>query len=262
MAYFDDIWRLFSEIRQMPRVSVDLMYSATANNDPFFEQMVRRHYREARSRHSRYWIIRRMVHGVAICQLPATFDEYYMQIEAAARRNHKKALREGCVVRRFEFNAELNAIRDIRLSADERQGRKMPDEYRQGIVRPSFNPRSRNSIHDYPHYGVFLKDQLVAYAGCMIAGEVCCLEHILGHADYLPLGIVPQLIIEIGRDLFVTYPQVRYYAYGMYFGAGETLQRFKRKFDFLPHRVDWLLERENSILQKSTLASLREVHAT
>jgi hypothetical protein len=176
-----------------------------------------------------------------MCRLPGTFDEYFMRVEGSARRNYKKALREGCAVRRIQFNDHLEAIREVRMSADVRQGRPMPEEYRRGLVAPSTDPPSRSPLHDYPYFGVFLGDKMVGYAGCLVAGEVCSLEHILGHADHLAVGAVPQLIIGIAQHLYRHHPQVRYYTYGMYFGGGEGLRRFKRKFDFLPHRVDWVL---------------------
>ena len=230
----------------MPRVAVNLMAAATADNDPFYFDVVRRHYAATLRRHPKYLFLRRLVHGVALCRLPGTFDEYFMRVEGSARRNYKKALREGCTVRRIQFNDHLDEIREIRMSADVRQGRPMPEGYRRGVVAPTTDPPSRSPLHDYPYFGVFLKDKMVGYAGCLVAGELCSLEHILGHAGHLTVGAVPQLIIGIAQHLYHHHPQVRHYTYGMYFGSGEGLRRFKRKFDFLPHRVDWVLGEEQT----------------
>ena len=52
---------------------------------------------------------------------------------------------------------------------------------------------------------------------------------------------MPLLISEIVRFTYDRYPTVRYFIYDKYFGAGETLRRFKKKFGFLPHRVSWSL---------------------
>jgi len=117
----------------------------------------------------------------------------------------------------------------------------MPDNYRQGIVTPCQDPPSRNTVHDYPYFGAFQNDKMIGYCGCIVAGEYCGIEQILGHADYLPIGPVPLMIIGVAAYLFEHHRQVKYYGYGMYFGAGETMRRFKRKFGFLPHRVDWTL---------------------
>jgi hypothetical protein len=237
------LFNLVGEFRRMERVSIDLMHAASAGNDPFFGHVVRDYYSRARGRHPRYLLFPNMVYGVALCRLPPAFDDYYMQIEASARRNHKKARREGCTFEPIDFNEHLAAIREIRQSADARQGRPMPESYRQGILRPCSDPPSRSPIHAYPYFGIFYQGQLVGYAGCLIAGEVCILEHILGHAGHLSLGVVPQLIIGIAERLYAHHPQVRYFVYGTYFGAGETMRRFKRKFGFVPHRVEWLLDR-------------------
>jgi hypothetical protein len=123
-----------------------------------------------------------------------------------------------------------------------RQGRRVPKEYLSGKVAPCTDPTSQNPTHDYPYFGVFVSEKLVAYAGCFIGGDVCLLQHILGHAEWLEKSVVPFLIIEIVRYLLERHPHVKYYAYGTYFGAGETMKRFKRKFDFVPHYVTWVLD--------------------
>ena len=236
----------FTTFWRMPHISVNLMLHATATNDPFFALVVRDFYANVRRRHRKLPLIRAMEFGVALCRLPISFDEHFRAIEAAARRNYKKAAREGCTFRRIEFNDHLEAIREIRQSSEFRQGKKMPEAYLQEQVAPCLDPPSRNPIHDYPFFGVFIGDKLVAYASCMIAGELALLAHILGHADYLEQGAVPFLLIELIRYLQQTHPQVRYYVYGTYFGATESMQRFKWKFNFLPHRVFWELGEQAS----------------
>ena len=67
------------------------------------------------------------------------------------------------------------------------------------------------------------------------------IEHIYGHAAYQSDGIVPLLLVGMGEYVRAHYPTVMYYGYGSYFGASETLRRFKRKFCFQPYRVKWLL---------------------
>jgi hypothetical protein len=245
MQVVTNILRQVAELRRMPRASVNLMLSsAAAENDSFYAGLVRQHYAQARRLHRKYWVIRQGVYGVALCVLPESFDKYYYVIEAAARRNHKKAIREGCRVERIDYNAHLDGIREIWQSTDVRQGSLMPEKYLRGDVRPCANPPSRSRTHDYVHFGVFLKDKLIGYSGCLIAGEYCGIETIFGHADHLPIGPVPSLVIGTAAYLYDNHPAVKYYCYGTYFGAGETMKRFKRKFGFVPHRVEWLLDRD------------------
>ncbi|MBY0522432.1 MAG: hypothetical protein K2R98_03500 [Gemmataceae bacterium] len=230
-----------TEAWRMPRVAIDLMHHATADNDPFYDRVVRQFYRDCRRRHRRFPLVRAMQVGVGLCPLPETHDEYLRGIEASARRNCKKALREGCTFRRINFNDHLEEVKQIQQSAEVRQGAKMPDAYLRGDVRPCLDPPSRTRLHDYSYFGVFHEGRLRAYASCLVSGELCSLEHILGHAQSLEVGVVPLLIAEIARYHLENHPRVKYYAYGTFFGATENMQRFKRKFAFLPHYVTWEL---------------------
>jgi hypothetical protein len=187
--------------------------------------------------------IQRFRHGVATCVLPPTFDAHFMGIEASARRNFKKAQRNGYSFQRIRFNDHLQDVAEIRRSTDVRQG-KVPEEILKGDVTPCKDPESRTLFHGYPYFGVLRDGKLYAYAGCLLAGELCLVEHIYGHAQYQPDGIVPMLLISIAGYLMQQHPSVKYYAYGAYFGAHETMRRFKAKLGFKPYRVTWQLGEE------------------
>jgi hypothetical protein len=232
------------QICSLPDVSINLMLGKTAQNDPFFGKIVRDFYRESRSRHPKFPLIRRFRHGVATCVLPATFDAYFGKIEASARRNFKKAQRNRYVFKRISFNDHLEEIAEIRQSAAIRQG-KMPDEYLNEKPRLCTNPESQTPFHDYPYFGVLRDGKVYAYAGCLLAGELCLVEHIFGHAQHQSDGVVPMLLISIVDHLLRKHPNVKYYAYDTYFGAGETMRRFKTKLGFLPFRVTWKLDEES-----------------
>ncbi|MBM3892356.1 MAG: hypothetical protein FJ388_24840 [Verrucomicrobia bacterium] len=227
-------------IRRMPRVSVSLMLAAAKDNDPFFERVVRGFYAETRRRRRWFPLARRWQYGVALCPLPGTFDEYFMRIEAAARRNYKKAARQGYTFARIDPNDHLGEIAAIWKSAEVRQGR-MPAHFVEGRVKPYTNPPSRTDVHDYPYFGVLKDGALYAYAGNMVAGELFMIEQIYGHAAHHAEGVVPLLIIGMAESMMRHYPHVKYYGYEMFFGASPTMRRFKKKFLFLPHRVEWQL---------------------
>lgn len=221
-----------------PRISVDLMYRETQRNDPFYANLVRDFYRSARRRHPKLLLLRRLSHGVALAALPRTREEYFMQIEAAARRNFKKAQRLGYQFSRIVFGDFLEDIGEILQSSEFRQGR-MSQELLEAPPKPACNPASRTAIHDFAHFGVSREGKLRAFAGCLIAGEICLIERIFGHAAFQGDGIVPMLIISIAEHLYQHHPTVKYYGYGTYYGAREEMRRFKRKFLFTPHRVLW-----------------------
>jgi hypothetical protein len=224
----------------LPRVSIDLMLQETKGNDLFFEDITKTFYSSSRKRHRKLPLIGTLTHGVALCELPESFDEYFMMIEAAGRRNVKKATRNGYQFGRIAFNSYLNDIGEIRRSATNRQG-ELPDAFLKKDVAPCDNPDSNSRVHDYPYFGVLKDGHLVAYMGVLVAGELAIIEHIYGHAKYQNDGIVPKMIVDTAGYLMKHHPAVKYYAYGSYFGASETLRRFKRKFKFLPYRVKWIL---------------------
>lgn len=230
----------FLSLIRLPRVDINLNHAETVGNDPFYGRIVREFYETTRRRHPKFPLVKRYEYGVALCTIPKEFEAYFMMIEAAARRNFKKAERNGYVFSKIDFNNHLGDIKEIRQSTDVRQG-SVASEILNGKVTRCSNPASTTNIHDYPYFGILKDGRLVAYAGCLVAGELCMIEHILGHAARQSDGIVPALIISIARYVMEHYPSVKYYGYGTYFGAGRTMRRFKRKFGFVPHRVKWTL---------------------
>jgi hypothetical protein len=224
----------------LPRVRIDLEFAATADNHPFFARVVRELYDATRRRHPRLLLIRQQRHGVSVCTLPGSFDEYFNRIEASARRNYKKAVRQGYSFGRIEYNRCLDDISAIRRSAAVRQGRG-PDTLLDLQPAPCTDPPSLTPVHDYPWFGIHRDGKLVAYAGCLVAGQLCSIEHILGHAAHQPDGVVPMLIIRIAEFMYQHHPHVRYYSFDTFFGASPNLRRFKKKMGFMPHRVDWVL---------------------
>jgi hypothetical protein len=237
LQFFDDL----RQARSLPSLTIDLMIERTADNDPFFGRIVREFHDDAQRRHPKLPLVRSLEWGVSVCVLPPTFDAYFMAIEGSARRNFRKAERSGCRFARIDMNDHLDAIGEIRRSTDTRQGR-MPEEFLQAAISRCTDPPTRTDVHDYPYFGVYLHDRLVAYACCLVAGEACVVEHVYGHAAHLADGIVPMLFIGIAEHVYRSHPQVRYYVYGTHFGALPKLRRFKKKFCFFPHRVDWQLD--------------------
>ncbi len=233
--------KLLQQIRSLPKLRIDLKCAEAAGNDPFYRDYTEQFYRETQRRHPKFPLVKAMGFGAAIKVLEPDFDAYYMAVEGAARRNHKKALRKGYEARRIDFNSHLDDVREILASAEVRQGRAMPERLLKGEIKQNTNPPSRDPAHDYPFYGTLKDGKLLAYTGCFVCGEICMIETIYGHADFQSDGVVPMAIIEGARDVLSNHPGVKYYMYGTTFGAGEGLQRFKRKFGFLPHRVQWVL---------------------
>lgn len=235
--------RLVGEVRSLPRVTINLDLPGASGNDPFFQKITERFFQTARRRHPKFPLIRKMEYGFAVCDLGEVSKKYSERLDSAARRNLKKAARLGYRFERIDYNRHLDAVTKIHQSAKIRQGKEMPSYLVSGNAGPHSDPPSRDHRHDYPYFGVFKEDVLVAYASCFVAGELCALETIYGHADHLADGVVPLLIASIGDKLPQDHPDVRFYAYDTYYGASDSMKRFKRKFLFMPHRVSWILSR-------------------
>lgn len=241
MKALKSLWSDVQEMRALPRVSINLMVDRAAGNDPFFARVVREFYTESNQRHRRFPLVRQLEYGVAVCVLPPDVATYMARIEASGRRNVKKAQRLGYEFGPIAYDNFLDDVAEIRRSAPVRQGRRMPDKVTDGMPAACLDPQSRDTAHAYPYFGVTKDGKLCAYAACLVSGELCMITHIYGHAEHQQNGVVPLLITGIAGAILRGHPLVRYYCYGSYFGAGESLRRFKRKFLFMPHRVRWEL---------------------
>ncbi len=238
IATLKKTWQI---IRTMPRVDINLHLDKCEGNHPFFAKITQEFFNDATKRHRKLPLIRQMEYGVALFLLDNDPDTHLKAIESSARRNFKKALRNGYYFKKINFNDYLDDIWDIRRSTKVRQG-DMPEEFINKKPSPRNDPESLSNSHDYAYFGIFNKDhKLVAYAGCFIAGELCMIEHIYGHSDYQKDGVVPMLIISMAQYVVENYPLVKVYSYGTFLGANPSMQRFKKKFRLLPHKVTWYL---------------------
>lgn len=232
--------RTAAQAVQDPKVELNLMLDGAVDNHPFFEQITRGFYREACRPHRRMPIVPAKYFGVALCPVQKEPDWYFNAIEASGRRNVRKALKLGYTFRRFDYNAHLDDITAIHRSTDVRQGKALPSSL-MAPATPIKNPVSQDPKHDYPYFGVFKDDTLVAYLSCLVAGELSAIETIYGHASHQENGVVPLLLTSSAHEISTRHPSVRFINYGTYYGAGSSMQRFKRKFLFQPHRVKWRL---------------------
>lgn len=231
---------LSKEVRSLPQVTIDLMLKRTKSNHAFFRDVTLEFYRQAHSPHPKFPLIKRVKYGLAVCHLKHQDKSYFDRLEPTGRRNIRKAIRMGYRFAPINYNHYLADIDHIHQSTRVRQGRAMDEHLLRNAVAIS-NPPTRDNCHDYPYFGIFKDDRLVAYAGCLVAGQLCSIEHIYGHAQFQQDGIVPLLLSNMADHLSAHYPHVHYYTYGTYYGATPTMQRFKRKFLFEPSRVNWHL---------------------
>ncbi|RZL00441.1 MAG: hypothetical protein EOP36_15680 [Rubrivivax sp.] len=228
-------------ITHLPHVSINLMLTLAVANDPFFQKVTLQFFKKANRRHPKFPLVRTFEYGFCVSHLKNGFENYYSTIEPSARRNQKKAERLGYVFEKIDYNAHLTGITDIRRSSTVRQGKAVPAQHFQKQAAPIQNPPSQTRFHDYPYFGILKDGKIVAFAACLVAGEICQIEEIFGHTDHQADGIVPMLIIQMARHISAEYPQVAYFCYGNHYGASDTMKRFKKKLGFVPHKVSWKL---------------------
>jgi len=239
--YTMKITTLLTNVRdalKSPQLDINLFRDAAKENNPFFFETVSDFYHSAIKRHPKFPLIRNLQYGMALFPLPETHDDYLKMLASSARRNIKKAKRQGYEFKRINYNDYLDDISAIHGSTAVRQG-AMDPEFLTQKLKPIHNPESLDECHDYPYFGVIKDGTVVAYAGCLVAGEMLLLATIFGHDKYKSDGIVPFLIASIAEYKYNNYPHVKYYVYDKYYGASDSLRSFKRKFRFEPHTVNW-----------------------
>lgn len=224
----------------LPQVKVHLMRSIALDNDPFFVRMVDRFYKDAMRRHPKFPFIRNLQFGVALSEMPASSEQYMAKIPASGRGNVKKALRNGYVFSKINYNDWLMDIADVQCSTMRR--RPNSENLLTKEIPAIYDPASRDSRHDYIYFGIIRNGKLCAYSGYMVSGELLAVGDLFGHNEHMSDGVVPLLLVMTVDYIRRHHPSVRYYMCDKYFGAGETMRRFKVKFNFKPHRVTWVLE--------------------
>ena len=238
---FEKIKENYSLLFKAPKIELSLEYSKVEGKDPFYERVTLNFFELVNKRRKKMPLFRQMTRGVAVCNLQNSFDSYLKSIESSGRRNIKKANRLGYTFKKITYNDYTDGIWEIRRSTSMRQG-KVSDNFMNDKPKPNKDPVPKSNTHGYPYFGVFdSEDKLVAYAGCFLAGEVIELSHFYGHAEHQKNGVVPLLITSIADYVITNHPGVKVFLYGGYVGASPTLRRFKKKFQFMPHQVKWIL---------------------
>lgn len=192
--------------------------------------------------HLKYKVIQNKKWGIAMLELPNTFEEYLRSPnKQLLRRKRKRAL-----ANEFTFNSlkpldHLNEIIAINMSTDTRQGRPMDLEY-----------VNADEVQDFfktiPEiFGIFdQKGTLQAYAHILICGEMFFFNRLLGHTAHLNNGIMYFLISEIFREM-IEQKRSRgtplWAMYDTFLGASEGLSYFKERLGFQPYNVKWIWEK-------------------
>jgi hypothetical protein len=195
-------------------------------------------FRRWTRRHPKMPLLRQKELGVALLEVPASFNAY-LASRRTARHRRSRALRLGYTFRPLDVTESIDDIMAINSSMDVRQGRAIATRY-----------LCREDVLAFHHanganYGVFdTNGRLVAYSCIPIWGEAAIVSRVLGHSEHLSNGIMYLMMTEIVAELINSmsrYPNLKWFQYDTWYGASSGLRFFKEHLGFHPYRVKWTL---------------------
>jgi hypothetical protein len=149
-------------------------------------------------------------HPIALLSIPATYDAYLSSVGQKTRNMIRRAGKEGFSFHDFVWNDYLDDIYAINTSKAVRSSGVMRGWYNEP-VRPRFHPENELPFRKYA--GAFKGNQLCGYLHLVVAGDNVFVRHIIGHANYLPFGIMNGLVSWAVQH-FIGHPTVRWLTYG------------------------------------------------
>jgi hypothetical protein len=128
---------------------------------------------------------------IAIIKIPVKIDQYLKEIGPKSRNMIKKAEKNSINCEVFNWNEKLEEIYVINRSSEKRQGREMDDSYQE---YPKEITYSNEDDFKIVYIGSFLEKKLIGYIELYIYGNFAMINRILGHKEYLKLGIMNLMI--------------------------------------------------------------------
>lgn len=178
----------------------------------------------------------RFKHSLSNLRLPSSVDLYMQTIGGKSRNIMRKAEKLGYEHHHADSRALLDDIFAIRTSSPCRQGKPIPDYFKEYPLKP-ISTEGLCERHNEEFFGVFLKEKLVAYCTLRFFGEIAQINHILGHKDHVQNGIMYLLMYGIVRWLTAHKPWLRainyLYASDIHGGLGQ----FKYNLGFKPEQA-------------------------
>ena len=168
-------------------------------------------------------------HPVALLSIPATYDAYLSSVGQKTRNMIRRAGKEGFSFHDFAWNDYLDDIYAINTSKAVRSAGVMRGWYTEP-VQPRFHPENEMPFRKYA--GAFKGSQLCGYLHLVVAGDHVFFRHIIGHANYLPFGIMNGLVSWAVQH-FIGHPTVRWLTYGQLLRrASGSVSAFRRHCAF------------------------------
>ena len=222
-------WERTRLVMGAPRIRVEL----------FGDDEAKSFYTTFSAPHPRFRFTQAKRWGVALLDLPRSFDEYLAGgSREYVRRQRRRAEKAGFHYAIVSPLDHLDDILAINRSAPTRQGRPMREAYLD-------RERVRDSFIDRPEvHGVLDADgRLWAYAATDRMGDAYLVGILLGHADVLAQGAMYYLISEVVRWCIGSRAAdgtPHWLMYDTFWGASKGLAYFKERMGFRPYTVEWV----------------------
>ena len=193
-------------------------------------------YRNYTKRHPRYKLIQNKCWGAALVDLKqcGSREGYLERIKAKNWGGYhaKRARARGYLVAEIDRNRHVDAIHDINVSQELRQGRPMDAKYQEKQLVFDVLANSR-------YFGVLAPDgKLMAYATIGRYGNFSSFGQLMGYRNND--GIMHLMVSEIIARL-IDQNEAEYVMYDTFFGALPGLQQFKTILGFQPYRARYSL---------------------
>ncbi len=168
----------------------------------------------------------------AILKIPETEEKYLSMIKSQSRNKINKAIKNNIVCKNFVWNDFLDDIYEIHKSKAFRQGKLMSKSYLE--YPKSFN--DENELAEVIHLGAFQNEKLVGYVEWFRWGNFAATNRLLGHGDFLKLGIMNLLFFESCK--FSLKNNIEYLAYYTMLN-NSSLDKFKKNIGFKNFLIKW-----------------------
>lgn len=196
----------------------------------------------------------------AMLRIPGSVSAYLQSIGDKSRNMIRKAERGGYVYREVDPNNYLDDVLAIRTSDPERQGKAIPEYFKNRPESVYDKPLdSQCTYHGEDFYGIFKGDTLVAYATIFFYGELAQVNHILGHKEHLSEGVMNLLVRSLVGSIIEQRPWVKAINY-LYRGNDmqNGLAMFKKSTGFQPENLV-VTQEECGLHEYFEMSSLAEV---
>jgi hypothetical protein len=187
--------------------------------------------------HPKYKIFQNKSLGAALVDLKRfTGPDAYMESvkgRNSAEHHARKARSRGYELVEIDKNDFVDDLHEINTSLDSRQGRPMPEAYRQKETR-------FHAEKNYKYFGVLNADgKLAAYSDVGFYGNFVAFNRLLGlrNNDGAMHLMVTEIICQV-----IERQAYGYLMYDTFFGASPGLRTFKTMLGFEPYRARYSLQ--------------------